>query len=191
MKESTKKKLKKGLLLGASALALVGAGKLAYDRFGPTRMSSRGKKFLQGLEGVKKDSKGNVVSYNDAYGNATSGYGVLLHKGGLTSKDKKAQSQSEAKKQFNNKLREYEDLVNKRLKNKWKLSRKQKDALISVTYNSPSTSKQIIDAINNGADKNTVSKMLTSTRYGNGLDKRRQAEANLYKSGKYDSKVYG
>jgi len=96
-----------------------------------TSASENGIQFIMQHEGFKE------MPYNDSVGNATIGYGTLLHLGAVTDDDRKKYlkgiSKDDAKNLLIVKVREFEPKLNTAVK--VDLNQNQFDALIDWTYN--------------------------------------------------------
>jgi hypothetical protein len=130
------------------------------------------------------------VQNNDFYNNATKGYGILLHYGPLTQTDldeHSPQTEEQASADLANVFSSFETILNNRTTytfpgnvqtvDELELSGTQADALISLTYNSPSTGKAVVDAIRDGkTDDQIKSIWLGDYSPDSGLGKRHAAE---------------
>ena len=167
-------------------------------------MSASGLTLLKKLEGCVKNEDGLLIPYNDMNGHATKGYGILLHFGALTPEDienNPPQTEAQATADFSVKVQEYETIVNNRTTytfpdgemtvDELELSVTQADALISLTYNSPSTGRDVINAIRNGSTQEQIKTIwLGGYDADSGLGKRRAAEWQLYSEGTYAENPY-
>lgn len=169
-------------------------------------LSENGIKFLKLAEGSKKDPKtGLLTVYNDKNGNATKGYGILLHYGSYTEEDKKNnpdQTEAQAHAEFLVKKVEYENIVTNRANgitndkgeyenNEYSLTQKQADALISLCFNSPKVEKLVMKAIRAGKSKEEVKKIwLDGNSETSALGKRRLNEWRMYYEGTYAEDPY-
>ena len=167
-------------------------------------MSESGKTLLKKLEGCVKNEQGLLIAYNDSKNFATKGYGILICSSPLTDEIIAAnppQTEAEATVDFENKLSEFETIVNNRASytypndvqtdDELSLTQTQADALISLTYNSPKTGKKVMDAIRAGKSNDEIKKIWMDG-YGTdtGLGKRRAAEWKLYSEGIYEENPY-
>jgi GH24 family phage-related lysozyme (muramidase) len=167
-------------------------------------LSSSGITLLKKLEGSEKNDQGQLIPYNDFYNNATKGYGILLHYGPLTQTDldnHPPQTEEQASADLSNVLASFETIVNNRTTytfpdgvqtvNELQLSETQADALIILTYNSPSTGKAVTDAIRAGKTQDEIGGIwLGDYASDSGLGKRRAAEWQLYSTGVYAEDPY-
>ncbi len=167
-------------------------------------MSESGKTLLKKLEGSVKNDEGLLISYNDSNNHATKGYGILLHTGPLTEADianNPPQTEVQASVDFEVKLSEYETIVNNRTSYTFpegvqtldvlSLTQTQADALISLTYNSPSTGRDVINAIRTGTTQEEIhTSWMGGYAEDSGVGKRRTAEWELYLEGVYAENPY-
>lgn len=128
--------------------------------------------------------------YNDEAGNATIGYGHLMHIGPVTEEEKSIRwTVEQADKQFLSDLISYEEALTKALK--IKVNQNQFDSLICWVYNcgvGAMFASSWLKAINRGEYEKvpTFMKLWNKVRNGsrlvpsNGLINRREKEANLF-----------
>ena len=167
-------------------------------------MSENGKTLLKKLEGCVKNEEGLLVPYNDSNNFATKGYGILICKSPLTDEIIAAnppQTEEQATSDFENKLADFESILNNRATytypngvqtvDKLLLSETEADAIISLTYNSPKTAKKVMDAIRNDKTQNELQTIwMDGNSTDSGLGKRRAAEWKLYSEGTYEENPY-
>ena len=166
-------------------------------------LTENGKTFLKKCEGSVKNSDGLLIAYNDSNNHATKGYGIKIHNGPLTPTDLQTslpQTEADATSEFLDKVAEYENIVNNRasyttdadgklVTDELTFSNTESDALISLTYNSPETGKEVMKAIRNGKSETEIKNIWVGNTSG-GVKKRREAEWNLYKNGVYTDDPY-
>jgi RHS repeat-associated protein len=167
------------------------------------RLSNSGVTLLKLLEGSVRNNEGNLIPYNDSNGNATKGYGILLHSGALTSNDiinNPPQTESEATAELTSVLAGYERIMNNRATfvfdengqqstNELSFTETQADALIILTFNSPNTALRVMNAIREGHSNEDVRAIWLGNNEG-GLASRRAAEWALYSEGVYSDNPY-
>jgi RHS repeat-associated protein len=173
-------------------------GRTAYE------LSTNGISLLKKLEGSVKNDQNLLIPYNDLNNNATKGYGILLHYGPLTQADLNShppQTEEQASVDLINALSSFETIVNNRTTytfpnniqtvDNLQLSGTQADALIILTYNSPSAGKSVVDAIRAGKTQNEIKDIwLGDYAADSGLGKRRAVEWQLYSTGVYAENPY-
>ena len=167
-------------------------------------MSENGKTLLKKLEGYVKNDDGLLIAYNDSNNFATKGYGILICKSSLTDDiiaANPAQTEIEATTDLENKLADFEKIVNNRASytypngkqtiDKLLLTQTQADAIISLTYNSPNTAKKVMNAIRDGKTNEEIKTIwLSGNSETSGLGKRRSTEWKLYSEDIYEENPY-
>ena len=147
---------------------------------------------INGLNLIKSSEGLRLVPYNDAVGNATVGYGHLLHRGPLDGTEKTI-TQNDADNLLQlDVFRKAEVYVNEYVFAP--LNQNQYDALVSFCYNvGPADLKIVVSetGLNQGDYQNVPPKILLYDKARNqqgqfvslpGLTKRRQQEAALFQS---------
>ena len=159
--------------------------------------SEKGLDFIRSYEGFKGDM------YDDATGNATIGYGHLVHYGKMDGKDasetaefkKGGMTKERAEEIFKEDVKKLgEDIVKKAVT--VKLTQEQFDALVSFTFNVGSLAgSTLVKKVNESdASAETIKAAFLMWNKGTvdgklqeipGLTNRRTAEAEIYNNGKY------
>lgn len=155
----------------------------------PKRLSPRGAQFIAAFEGFVR------YPYNDAAGNATIGYGHLLHKGGVTAADRQRWgtiSKATGLKLLEQDAQKAADAV-ARLVRPRIMSQARFDALVSFVFNvgvGAFEKSELLKKLNSGPRrKGAAAELLRWDRAGGrvlvGLERRREAEKRLFETGSY------
>jgi len=167
-------------------------------------LSNNGYTLLKKLEGSRRNENNLLMVYNDSNNNATKGYGILLHSGPYTKSDldmNPPQTEAQATSDLSNAVSNFETIVNNRTSytfpnnvqtnDELQLSPTQADALIILTFNSPNTGRNVVNAIRAGKTEDEIKTIwLGNYSPDSGLGKRREAEWQLYSSGVYSDDPY-
>ncbi len=159
-------------------------------------LSAEGESFVKRWE--ETNGKPHLKMYNDRKknGNATIGWGYLIHKGPINGKDKREKpfvngiTIEEAQALFNKNKVELEKVLNRQIKNRslqGQLSQHQFDALFSLAFNgTPRGSGKVLDMIAERRSSSQIFEAIeTWNRNDSGNVPRRIAEALLFEGGFY------
>lgn len=157
----------------------------------PWKISEDAIKFLEGWEKFSANLYDNDGS---GAGNATIGYGHLVHLGKISGSAnekpfQKGMTEAEAEKQLRHDVLTAESIVNDSIN--VLLYQYEYDALVCFTYNLQGRGAQLLDFVNTGAYNKVGYKMRQYSHSGkkvvSGLLRRRHREAEMFEAGIYDS----
>ncbi|CAB3752522.1 lysozyme [Paraburkholderia humisilvae] len=157
----------------------------------PWKISDDAVKFLKGWEQYAEKMYDNDGSKS---GNATIGYGHLVHSGKITGTTfeksfEKGISQAEAEKLLRHDVEIPERIVNDKIK--IPLYQFEYDALVCFTYNLQRHAVSLLDFVNKGDYSKVGDRMREYSHSGKqlvmGLKRRRHREAEMFEAGVYDS----
>jgi lysozyme len=158
----------------------------------PWNVSPQGVQFTQDWEAFR----GEMYDHDGAggKGNTTIGYGHLVHTGPISGAASEKQflkgiTETQATQLMQQDLAAPERIVNENIN--VPLYQYEYDALVDFVYNHRGHNQGMFDAVNSGHYDRVPEKFMEYTAargaHPKGLVKRRQAQANVFKSGAYDA----
>lgn len=146
------------------------------------KTSQAGVNFIKGFEGKR------LTAYQDSVGVWTIGYGTIKYPNGARVKKGDTCTEQQAELYLKNDLTSFENSINKLVK--VKLTQNQFDALASFTYNLGAanlSTSTLLRKLNAKDYKGAAAEFIRWNKAGgkvlNGLTRRREAEANIFKKG--------